>query len=229
MRLITLDAGNTSLDVVIWKHRTPEKHLKLRYEDLKSFKRIPLRGVGISVKPSVEGLISSKFPRVKLLKKENIPVRVSYGTPQTLGIDRIALAYAVKEFYSENAVIVSCGTALFVDLLLEGEFQGGFITLGIGKKLSCILSLTEGIKNLHLEKISVDIGKSTKECVVGGVLKESEEFVKGAIRLWEEKFGKSFKVVITGGEGHLLEHLGIYDPLILHRGLRKLASLRLQP
>ena len=229
MRLITLDAGNTSLDIVFWRHKTPEKHLKLSYEELKSFKKIPLRGVGISVKPSVEGLITSKFPKVKLLKKEEIPVRVSYGTPETLGIDRVTLAYAVKEFYSENAVIVSCGTALFVDLLLEGEFRGGFITLGIGKKLSCILSLTEGIKNLNLEKINVTVGSSTKECVVGGVLRESEEFVKKTTKLWKENFKKDFEVIITGGEGHLLKHLGVCDPIILHKGLRKLASLRLPP
>ncbi len=229
MRLITLDAGNTSLDIVIWKHAIPEKHIKLSYEELKDFKRIPLRGVGISVKPSVEGLITSKFPKVIFLKKEEIPVKISYKTPETLGIDRVALAYAVKEFYSENAVIVSCGTALFIDLLLEGEFHGGFITLGIGKKLSCILSLTEGIKNLKLEKMEVVVGSSTKECVVGGILKESEEFVKKTLELWREKFKRDFKVVITGGEGLLLKHLGVYDPIVLHKGLRKLASLRPLP
>ncbi len=223
MRLLTLDAGNTSLDVVIWRHKTPEKHLKLSYEDLKRFKKIPLRGVGISVKPSVNETIRKKFPGVKLLKKDEIPIEVSYKTPQTLGIDRVALTYAVREFYSQNAVIVSCGTAIFVDLVVDGVFQGGLITLGIGKKISCLLSLTEGIKNLNLEKISVDIGKSTRECVVGGVLRESEEFVKGVIENWKKQFKRDFKVVITGGEGYLLKHLGIYDPLILHKGLKKLA------
>jgi len=222
MRLITLDAGNTSLDLVFWRHKTPERHLKLSYEELKGLKKLPLRGVGISVKPSVNEKLKEIFPRVKLLKKEEIPVEVHYETYKTLGIDRIALAYAVREFYSENSVIVSCGTALFVDLLLEGKFQGGLITLGIGKKLSCLLSLAEGIKNLRLEKLSVEVGKSTRECVVGGIIKESEEFVRGAIESWKRAFKKDFKVVITGGEGYLLKHLGIWDPIVLHKGLRKL-------
>lgn len=222
MRLITLDAGNTSLDIVFWRHKIPERHIKLSYEELKSLKKLPLRGVGISVKPSVNEKLKEIFPRVKLLKKEEIPIEVHYETYKTLGIDRIALAYAVREFYSKNSVIVSCGTALFVDLLLEGKFQGGLITLGIGKKLSCLLSLTEGIKKLRLEKLAVEVGKSTRECVVGGIIKESEEFIKGTIESWKRAFKKDFKVVITGGEGYLLKHLGIWDPLVLHKGLRKL-------
>ena len=222
MRFITLDIGNTTIDLVLWKNRTPEGYLKLNYEELKDFRKLALKGVGISVKPSAEELIRKKFPRVRLLERKDIPLKIFYKTPETLGIDRVALAYAVREVYSKNAVIVSCGTALFVDLLLDGVFWGGFISLGIGKKLECILSLTEGIKNLKFEEINVEIGKSTRECVVGGIIKESRTFIESVIQAWKREFGRDFLVVVTGGEGKLFKDLGIYDPIILHKGLRLL-------
>ena len=78
MRLITLDAGNTSLDIVFWRHKTPERHIKLSYEELKGLKKLPLRGVGISVKPSVTEKLKEIFPRVKLLKKEEMWDRSLY-------------------------------------------------------------------------------------------------------------------------------------------------------
>lgn len=221
-KVITIDAGNTNVDVAIWEEGNLKEFKKFSYEEFEKVNFPQYPAVGVSVKPSANELLKEKFENLKFLKIEEIPIKVDYKTPQTLGVDRVALAYAVKELYSKDAIIVSCGTAIFVDILIDGTFKGGFITLGLSKKLECLLNSAEGIKNLKLEEVEVDVGRSTKECVLGGILKESKEFIKNTILEWKEKFKKNFKVIITGGEGKFFKELGIYDELILHKGLRKL-------
>ena len=61
-----------------------------------------------------------------------VPIRNAYGSPETLGADRLAAAVGVAAMYpGRNAAIVDCGTALTVDLLTaDGIYRGGFISPG---------------------------------------------------------------------------------------------------
>ncbi len=112
---------------------------------------------------------------------------------------------------------------MVIDLILDGEFVGGFITLGLSKKVYCLTEGAEGIPKMELRKVEVDVGKNTRDCVLGGAYLETKLFLKGVLKLWEEKFGK-LKVVLTGGDGELFKELGRYEPLLPHLGLKKLAK-----
>jgi len=225
MTFLTLDLGNSSVDLVFWKGKEPVEVSKLSHEEFLRVKFPNVKGLGISVKKSFDGRVKEKLPKLKFLKKEHFPVEVVYKTPETLGVDRVALAYSARKFYGRNVIIVSAGTALVVDLLLEGKFMGGFITLGFGKKLKTLSELAEGIPEILPEPTGIILGKSTKGCVIGGTYRESVEFIKSIIKLWRKQFKKNFKVVITGGEGKLFSELGTYDPLLVHKGMRSLLYL----
>jgi type III pantothenate kinase len=223
MRVLTLDVGNTTVDACLWEegrlvHLGRFRHLDPSLKEGKWDKVVVL-----SVRPSVnEDLFRAFGGTLKLITPEDIPVPVDYKTRETLGTDRVLFAYASKEFYSENALLVSAGTALVVDLLLDGVFRGGFITAGIGLKLRALHRSAEGIPDLRLRKLEVSLGRTTEECVVGGVLEEARAFVRETLGRWSRAYRRDLEVIVTGGDGWLLEDLGTYDPLILHRGMLRI-------
>ncbi len=225
MRVLTLDIGNTTVDACLWEGGRL-KHLgRFSYLDLSVLEGKWERVLVVSVRPSLHEDLTRAFGRkLWIVRREDIPIRVEYRTPETLGVDRVLLSYAVKEFYTDSGVVVSLGTALVVDLLLKGVFRGGFITAGIGLKLKALHMAAEGIPDLKLRDLRVLLGRSTEECVVGGIVEEVRAFVVSLKYRWEKEFGVSLPVFITGGDGQILKDLGTYDPLILHRGLLRIGG-----
>jgi len=72
---------------------------------------------------------------------------------------------------------------------------------------------------LELEKVSVSVGKDTKGAILGGILKEAKSFVRAILTEFNIP-----TVVITGGDGYLLEDVGLYDPLLTHKAMLRLFS-----
>ncbi|MDQ7038022.1 MAG: type III pantothenate kinase [Aquificota bacterium] len=225
MRVLTLDIGNSTVDACSWEEGEL-KHLgRFTHLDLSVARGSWDRVLAVSVRPSVEEDLIKTFGRtLRVISLEDIPIKVDYKTPETLGTDRVLFAYAVREFYGDSAVLVSAGTALVVDLLTEGVFRGGFITAGVSLKLKALNRFTEGIPGFKPRRTDLPIGRSTEECVVGGAFEESRAFVREVIGRWRESTGKDLKVVVTGGEGWVFEDMGIYDPLILHRGMLRIGG-----
>ncbi|WP_461831423.1 type III pantothenate kinase [Aquifex sp.] len=224
MSIATVDVGNTTVDILLWEGSEVKDFLKLSHEEFKKLKPIDTKAVVVSVRRSLDKYIMDKFKDVKIVKTSDIPIEVLYKTPDTLGVDRVVMAFSAREFYGNNTIIVSAGTALVVDLVLEGKFMGGFITLGIRKKLETLSKVAEGIPNISPEYVNVDIGRSTKECILGGILKESKAFINQVINLWKNKFGRDFKIVVTGGDGEFFGEFGVCDKYLIHRGLKKLIN-----
>ena len=223
MRLLTLDVGNTTVDACL--HKGEEiRHLgRFFHKDLKRLSGDYDLVVVSSVRPSLNKELTELFGnRLKQLRIEDIPLKIDYETKETLGIDRVLLAYGVRELYTDSAVLVSAGTALVVDLLLEGVFRGGFITAGLGLKLRALSERAEGLPSLEPSIVKVSTGKSTRECLLGGVFLESLCFIKETAERWRSETGKDLPIFITGGEGFFFKELGVYDPLLLHRTMRRI-------
>ncbi|RUM30718.1 MAG: hypothetical protein DSY42_04065 [Aquifex sp.] len=227
MKLITIDIGNSTVDLVLWEGNQRKWFKKLSHKEFERLEPMNICGIAVSVKPSFNETLLKRFPKVRFLEKEHIPVEIAYKTSHTLGIDRVLLAFSAVEFYGKDVILISAGTALVIDLIFEGNFYGGFITLGVSKKLKALSEMTEGIPEFLPKKLNLSIGRSTEECVVGGVIKESEVFLKEVIDNWKKEYKRDFKVVITGGEGELFEDLGVYDKFLIHKGLKRLFDANL--
>ena len=225
MRVLTLDVGNTTVDACSWENGKLDHLGRFSHLDLSVVEGGWDRVIAVSVRPSItEKLLDTFGSKIKVIVLEDIPIRVDYLTPETLGVDRVLFAYAVREFYSENAVLVSAGTALVTDLMTEGTFRGGFITAGLGLKLRSLHGATEGIPEYRLKKLKVSLGRSTEECVLGGVLEEARAFVKTVTERWTRETRIDLKVFVTGGDGWVFEDAGTYDPLILHKGMLRIGG-----
>ncbi len=223
MRLLTLDVGNTTVDACLHEGGKIQPLGRFAHSDIERLLGNYDLVVVSSVKPSLNQELRFLFgERLKILKIEDIPLKIDYRTKETLGIDRVLLAYGVRELYSDSAVLVSAGTALVVDLLLDGVFMGGFITAGLGLKLRSLSERTEGLPDLEPSVLKVSVGKSTRECLLGGVFLESFCFIKETAERWRSETCKELPIFITGGEGFLFKELGVYDPLLLHRAMRRI-------
>ncbi len=221
MKILSVDVGNTTIDACSFDGRELT-HLG-KFKSLEDLRGNWDKVLAVSVRPSLEEGLRRTFG-AKLIKLEDIPLEVDYRTPETLGVDRVLFAYAVKEFYTEDAVLLSAGTALVIDLMVEGVFKGGFITAGLGLKLSSLSERAEGIPELKLKRVDLSVGRSTEECVVGGVFLEARAFVMERLNLWRRETGRDLEVFVTGGDGWFFEDIGTYDPLILHKGMLRLGG-----
>jgi type III pantothenate kinase len=220
MKFLSVDVGNTTVHLCEFEGGRAREVGRFRHEELPEFIGEYERIGAVCVRKDFEPVLKNLFgKKLKIIRKEDIPLRVDYKTPETLGTDRVLNAYAVLKKGHESAVVVSAGTALVVDLLLEGIFMGGFITAGPKTKASCLSFRAQGVPPVEPAGFTDPVGKSTEECVRGGLFLESYFFIKATAERWMKTFKKELPIIITGGDGHLFEELGEYDPLLIHRGV----------
>lgn len=133
-----------------------------------------------------------------------LPVRIAYHTPLTLGLDRKATACgAACRFPEEMLMVVDAGTALTVDLILPGgEFIGGNISPGLQLRFHSLhdftarLPLVEDI-DADTPEFGYDTHTAIKSGVIGGWI---DEIAAAALRLSSHR---SVRVILTGGDAPL--------------------------
>ncbi len=220
-KLITIDIGNTSIDIC--EHEGENIRFIGKFEKVDDALNI-LEGkeriIASSVRPSLrEEFIKRLGNGIKFINPDNINIRVEYKSKESIGIDRVLFAYGVKKFYSDTALLVSVGTALVVDLLIEGVFKGGFITCGLRTKAKALHERAEQLPPVEPEIFTETIGTDTLSAIKGGIFLESLYFIKGVKERFENLYGKHLCVFITGGDGYLFKDMGLYDPFIIHRAM----------
>ncbi len=148
---------------------------------------------------------------VMALEKDTpLPIENRYGTPQTLGSDRLAAGVgAWSVFGGENCLVVDAGSCITMDLLLDGGFEGGVISPGLSMRLKAMHRFTDGLPELsptdaRLVKFDVlALGKSTEEALFLGALQGAALEVGAFVERAEAIYGP-LKVAFTGGDAAFL-------------------------
>lgn len=126
-----------------------------------------------------------------------IPLRNLYGTPETLGYDRMAAAIGAWHFFPRrDLMVIDCGTAITIDFIsCNGEYLGGNISPGINTRFKALNVFTG---KLPLGKINPDapiIGKNTQEAIEAGVLNgiiaEIDSYINNNL---------NHTIILTGGD-----------------------------
>jgi type III pantothenate kinase len=129
----------------------------------------------------------------------------------TMGMDRIMVCEAI-----EDGVVVDAGSAITVDVMLNGIYDGGFIALGLNSaheaygRLSSALSMS-----FNFEVDLAKMAKNTPDALTIGFLAPLVEKI--------ERLGKP--LYITGGDGQLLSRFfseAIVDEDLIFTGMKKL-------
>ncbi|MEB6678909.1 MULTISPECIES: type III pantothenate kinase [Acinetobacter] len=240
MKKLWLDIGNTRLKYWITEHdqiieQAAELHLQspadLLLGLIQHFKALGLHQVGLS---SVQDKINNERI-LSILESLHIPVIFAqvqaeyaglicgYDEPSQLGIDRWLQVLAVATQAHENYCVISCGTALTIDLAQGQQHLGGFILPNLYLQRDSLIQNTKGIKIPDAAFSELNPGRNTIDAVHHGILLGLLSTIEKVLRDFPAQ------LVLTGGDAPLFaQHLGQYQPRIepdlLLKGLQHFAA-----
>lgn len=127
-----------------------------------------------------------------------------------LGVDRwLAMLAANHMGGSDNKLVVSCGTAVTIDLLsYAGRHRGGYIVPGVGLMKQSLHTNTAQLPLVADAGTAIDPGNNTVDCINNGALAMVTAMINArqadAFCLAEDKEHKECVVYLTGGDAALI-------------------------
>jgi type III pantothenate kinase len=172
------------------------KNYKITRAILSSVALMPLKKIEKLQKLTDFMLISSKI---------KAPFKNLYTTPDTLGVDRVALVSgAITKFPKQNVLIIDAGTCITFDFLNKNaEYLGGAISPGIKMRYTALHTFTSKLPLLLINKPNNFIGNSTNESINSGIVNGVIQEIEGVIRQYKKKY-LDLTVVLTGGDTNFL-------------------------
>lgn len=245
MKKLWLDIGNTRLKYWITDHEQilehgAELHLQSPADLLlglvQHFKRLSIQQVGIS---SV--LDKKNNDRIfKILKRLNVPVIIAkvqaeyaglvcgYDDPTQLGIDRWLQVLAVAKDSTQNYCVISCGTALTIDLAQGQTHLGGFILPNLYLQRDSLIQNTKGIKIPDAAFEALSPGRNTIDAVHHGILLGLLSTIEKVLHDFPAQ------LILTGGDAplfaqHLMQFNPVIEPDLLLKGLQHFVARLPEP
>lgn len=173
----------------------------LTYATNHQVKNVILSTVGKPIDPALEAAFSQRFFYLQLDHQTSLPIENAYGTPETLGKDRLAAVVGAWQLYpGENCLVIDAGTCITYDLLHEdGIYLGGNISPGLAMRFRAMHEFTARLPLVERAATNEFIGRSTETAMrIGGQLGVTLE-MEGFIRLLRDQYG-SLRVLLTGGD-----------------------------
>ncbi|MCS6968358.1 MAG: type III pantothenate kinase [Cytophagales bacterium] len=137
-----------------------------------------------------------------------LPIKNSYQTPHTLGMDRLAAALgAWQHFPYQSSLIIDAGTCITYDFITsEGEFLGGLISPGLQMRCKAMHTQTAKLPLVEIKPSqSIPfVGRTTQEGLQSGVFHGLCAEIEGIIKRYSDIFGQ-FNIVLTGGDALFFE------------------------
>ncbi|WP_089603923.1 type III pantothenate kinase [Acinetobacter piscicola] len=225
MKALWLDIGNTRLKYWITQddqiiEQAAELHLQspsdLLLGLIQHFRGLGLNKVGIS---SVQDKTNNERI-VKILKMLDVPVsfakvhaeyaglRCGYDHIEQLGIDRWLQVLAVANA-EQDLCVVSCGTALTIDLTQGLQHLGGYILPNLYLQRDSLIQKTKGIKIPDAAFSELTPGRNTIDAVHHGILLGLLSTIRQVMQQSPRK------LMLTGGDAPLFaQFLEEFDPII---------------
>ena len=129
-----------------------------------------------------------------------VPIGVDYSSRQTLGADRLAVAVGVVcGMGIEDALVVDMGSAITFDIIENGTFRGGNISLGVAMRFKALHDYTAALPLCSATEPTEEFGKSTVEAIEQGVMQGVLYEIEGyAARILAGKAKKN--IIFCGGD-----------------------------
>jgi len=242
MNLI-IDIGNTRIKIAVFNSYeliyneviTKKEFVNSTLNLVEKFncKNAIISSVG-NLKKNEKDQIKAKINVIELNAATKIPFINNYGTPKTLGVDRIALvAAAVLKYKNKNVLIIDAGTCITFDFVTKDKkYLGGAISPGIEMRYKSLNVFTKNLPLLNAKEGSIDlIGKTTETSIHSGVINGVISEIDSVIDKYRKK-NKDLTIVLTGGNVNFLSNKlknGIFaNPIFLLEGLNSILTYNLQ-
>lgn len=130
-----------------------------------------------------------------------LPVKILYKTPDTLGMDRVAAAIGAKKYFpDQNCIVIDAGTCITCDFVdRNNNYLGGNISPGINMRIKAMHHFTDALPMVEIKENDELLGGSTEEALQNGALKGTIWEISSFIKEINKKYGKS-QLVFTGGD-----------------------------
>lgn len=238
---LVIDIGNTRAKIALFHENEYVEKAILDYLTLDALsdytKGHNIEGVIMSVTgrdtEGVEKTLREKYFFIQLNQQTPIPIENRYGTPETLGKDRLA-AVVAAQFLSpgQNCLAIDAGTCITYNFLNSaGQFLGGNIAPGLNMRLKAMHHFTAKLPLIErqTEGAMPDlVGTTTEHAMRNGAQMGLLAEVEGFVERFQKQFGAT-QVIITGGDGAFLhQHLSIkkiyFEPNLVLIGLNRILN-----
>ena len=213
--LLAVDIGNTKIKAAVFEGNDLSGRFVFdKNEAAKSIKEI--FGKHPDITHSILSSVGQDSNELLLLLKERtslvavshesrFPFVNKYGTPATLGIDRMVLAAgAVLAYPRQNRLVIDAGTCITYDFADSNDnYLGGAISPGLNLRYGAMHNFTAKLPLLYPEMPTHYIGKSTNESMHSGVVNGLLHELEGFIKQYDEEY-QGLKVILSGGDAEFL-------------------------
>lgn len=132
---------------------------------------------------------------------------------ETMGIDRVVASKAI-----DNGVIVDAGSAITVDVIKDGIFQGGFIYPGVNAMNKTYKDISDALSYEFNFECDMDkLPKNSQDAISYGFLKT----------LQREVLSYNMPIILTGGDADKFKKIFVdaeVDEILIFKGMKKLLS-----
>ena len=213
--ILTIDVGNTRIKAAVFEDSMLlghfvfmkmelEKKIKKILEKYEKTTHLVVASVG-----DVEKQVFLNFSETVnvhfISHNDPFPFFNKYGTPQTLGIDRMVLAAgATLACPNQNRLVIDAGTCVTYDFIDQDDnYLGGAISPGLRLRYEALHNYTAKLPLLTLESSGHFIGKSTAESIHSGVVNGLVYEIDGFINEYKSQYS-NFIIILTGGDTDFL-------------------------
>ncbi|WP_419212706.1 type III pantothenate kinase [Maribacter sp. X9] len=214
MNLI-IDAGNTRIKLAVFKQKEIiyqatvgqeafVESIKQVFQEFPNIKDAIVSSVGSLSREQIN--VVAVFCKLhELSHASKVPFKNSYASPQTLGVDRLALVTAA--YYHNphhNHLVVDAGTCITYDIINDfDEYLGGAISPGVQMRYNAMHHETAKLPLLKGKDLLDFIGNTTENCMHSGVINGITLELDGVINQYKQRF-KDLTVILTGGDAQFL-------------------------
>jgi type III pantothenate kinase len=203
---LVLDIGNTRIKSaifegkkLIWEGAFDDLEKLMEALSHRSFDKSLISSVRLT-EQELKKLLPFEFLFLSL--EVSFPIANRYGSPHTLGLDRMAAAIGGWELAGKGPVLVldlgTCITFEFVDE--EDAYRGGAISPGLSMRAKAMNLLTARLPLVEIkEKPEFWIGSDTISCMQVGIWHGVEHELKGQIEAYRIEYPE-IKVFVCGGD-----------------------------
>lgn len=223
--ILTLDIGNSRIKWGVWKnavladsgahdymHETLEDVMANLWGHIERPARVILACVaGPAIEADASAWVRDHWridAAVFRTTKQFDGLVNAYEKPEQHGVDRWAAMIAAREMYKTPLCVISCGTAVTVDLVKAGgQHMGGQIMPGPDLMFDAIRQRLPGLSHVTERRgpDSVDVFANTTDAgLSSGIWTMLASGLDRACERAHEILGEDMQTLITGGAAHVL-------------------------
>ena len=213
--IIVVDVGNTSTAIGMWKNCrvTKVSHCDGGFDEaaevLRSQPPFPIAYVSVVPKADEKWMaLAKKLGRPihqityrDFSGRHQLPIKIDYPKPETIGADRLADAAGAVARYGAPVLVMDFGTALTAAIVThDNTWRGGVIAPGFPLMRDYLFERTAKLPRMKLGNGKAPkIGRSTEEAMRFGAIVGYRGMVREIVAQLKSNFAEDFKLVATGG------------------------------